>query len=63
MKNSFDNNKYRKVLLAAQRTKQLQNGARPRVRAVGARPTRIALAEIEQGLIGSQASAEKSNKK
>jgi DNA-directed RNA polymerase omega subunit len=51
MKETIEN-KYRKVLLAAQRTKQLQNGARPRLRAPGTRPTRIALAEIEQGLIG-----------
>ncbi len=51
MKTKLDNNKYRKVLLAAQRTKQLQNGARQRVRLTEAKATRIALAEIEQGLI------------
>lgn len=47
-------NKYRKVLLAAQRTKQLKNGARQRVRLAGAKATRIALTEIEQGLISYQ---------
>ena len=51
MKTKLDNNKYRKVLLAAQRTKQLQNGARQRVRLPEAKATRIALAEIELGLI------------
>lgn len=56
-------NKYRKVLLAAQRTKQLQNGARPRVRVPGTRPTRIAIAEIEQGLIGFFLSQESTKKK
>ena len=43
--------KYQKVLLAAQRAKQLQNGATPRVKAAGAKPSKIALSEIEQGLL------------
>jgi DNA-directed RNA polymerase omega subunit len=34
------------VTLAFQRAKQLQNGARPRVDAVGHKPTRVALMEV-----------------
>lgn len=62
MKNNPISN-YRKVLLAAQRTKQLQNGARPRVRLVDAKPSRIAIAEINQGLIGFQTQVDKPLKK
>ncbi len=47
---SFDS-KYRKILIAAKRSKQIQNGARPRVSLPNAKPTRIALAEIDKGLI------------
>ena len=43
--------KYRKILLAAKRSKQIQNGARPRVHIPNAKPTRVALAEIDRGLI------------
>ena len=52
MKYTVENNKYRIVLLASQRAKQLQNGARQRVHLVGAKATRIAITEIQQGLIG-----------
>lgn len=55
--------KYRKVLLAVQRTKQLQNGARPRVNLVDAKPSRIAIAEIDLGLIGFQTQLDKPVKK
>jgi DNA-directed RNA polymerase subunit omega len=47
---SFDS-KYRKILIAAKRSKQIQNGARPRVTMPNAKPTRVALAEIDLGLI------------
>lgn len=43
--------KYRKILIAAKRSKQLQNGARPRVHLPNAKMTRVALAEIDRGLI------------
>lgn len=43
--------KYRKILIAAKRSKQLQNGARPRVHLPNAKTTRVALAEIDRGLI------------
>ena len=45
--------KYRLILIAAQRSKQLQRGARPRVEMDAQRhkPTRIALEEVARGLI------------
>jgi DNA-directed RNA polymerase subunit omega len=45
--------KYRLIILAAQRSKQLQRGARPRIdiEATKHKPTRIALEEIVQGKI------------
>lgn len=45
--------KYRLIIVAAQRSKQLQRGARPRVEMDSARhkPTRIALEEVQQGKI------------
>ena len=45
--------KYRLILVAAQRSKQLQKGARPRVEMDMQRhkPTRIALEEVQRGMI------------
>ena len=45
--------KYRMIIVAAQRSKQLQRGARPRVDLESQRhkPTRIALEEVQQGKI------------
>lgn len=43
--------KYRKILIAAKRSKQLQRGAKPRLSLPNAKPTRIALEEVEHGLI------------
>ena len=45
--------KYRMIIVAAQRSKQLQRGARPRVELDTQRhkPTRIALEEVQQGKI------------
>ena len=45
--------KYRLILVAAQRSKQLQKGARPRVDMDAQRhkPTRIALEEVARGFI------------
>jgi DNA-directed RNA polymerase omega subunit len=42
--------KYRKILIAAKRSKQIQKGARPRIN-ITAKPTRIALEEVERGLV------------
>ena len=46
--------KYRLILVAAQRSKQLQKGARPRVEMDSQRhkPTRIALEEVQRGKVG-----------
>ena len=45
--------KYRLILVAAQRSKQLQRGARPRVEMDVQRhkPTRIALEEVQRGKV------------
>lgn len=43
--------KYRKILIAAKRCKQIQRGARPRVQIPSAKPTRIALEEVARGLV------------
>ena len=45
--------KYRMIIVAAQRSKQLQRGARPRVELDPSRhkPTRIALEEVARGFI------------
>lgn len=44
--------KYRKILIAAKRSKQIQKGARPRVQLPEAKPTRVALEEVSRGLVG-----------
>ena len=46
--------KYRLVLLAAKRSKQLQKGAKPRLLSAAKKPTRIALEEVQHGLIQYQ---------
>ena len=45
--------KYRLILVAAQRSKQLQRGARPRAEMDSQRhkPTRIALEEVQRGKV------------
>lgn len=43
--------KYRKILIAAKRSKQLQKGARPRLSMPNSKNTRVALEEINQGLV------------
>jgi DNA-directed RNA polymerase omega subunit len=49
--------KYRLVLLAARRSKQIQKGARPRVHSSARKPTRVALEEVERGLVPYQPTA------
>ncbi|MGH9753928.1 MAG: DNA-directed RNA polymerase subunit omega [Blastocatellia bacterium] len=51
MNNVISDNRFLKVLIAAQRAKQIHKGARPLVRNLNARATRIALEEVERGLI------------
>jgi DNA-directed RNA polymerase subunit omega len=45
--------KYRMIIVAAQRSKQLQRGARPRVELDMQRhkPTRVALEEVQRGVV------------
>ena len=43
--------KYRLVLLAARRSKQLQKGAPLKIRSSAKKYTRMALEEVQQGLI------------
>lgn len=47
---SFDS-KFRFILVAAERAKQIQNGARPRIDVKSRKPAFIAIKETEQGLV------------
>jgi DNA-directed RNA polymerase omega subunit len=47
----FPDSKYRLILVAAARSKQLQKGHEPRLRSSSHKPTRIALEEVSQGLV------------
>jgi DNA-directed RNA polymerase omega subunit len=51
MDNVIGDNRFLKVLIAAQRAKQLHKGARPLIHNSNTRATRIALEEFERGLI------------
>jgi len=51
MKASITDNKFLKVIIATQRAKQIHKGARPLVQNSSTRATRIALEEVERGLI------------
>jgi DNA-directed RNA polymerase omega subunit len=48
--NAIDS-KYRKVLIAARRAKQIMKGARPRVDLPNAKATRVAIAELDRGMV------------
>jgi DNA-directed RNA polymerase subunit K/omega len=52
MKSAISINNFLKVVIATQRAKQIRNGARALVRSSSTRATRIALEEVDQGLIG-----------
>lgn len=43
--------KFRFITVAAQRAKQLQNGAKPRVEPRSRKPTRIAMQEVVAGAV------------
>jgi DNA-directed RNA polymerase subunit omega len=51
MNNDIGDNRFLKVLITAQRAKQLHKGARPLIQNSSTRATRIALEEVERGLI------------
>ncbi|MBX7218870.1 MAG: DNA-directed RNA polymerase subunit omega [Blastocatellia bacterium] len=48
---STPDSKYRLILIAARRSKQLQKGASPRVNSQAHKPTRVALEEIQKGTV------------
>jgi len=52
MKSAISTNKFLKVVIATKRAKQLLKGARALVQSSSARATRIAIEEVERGLIG-----------
>jgi len=43
--------KYRFIIIAAERAKQLQNKARPKIKCHSTKPAYIAIREVEAGLI------------
>jgi DNA-directed RNA polymerase subunit omega len=43
--------KFRFIIIAAERAKQLQNNARPKIKTKSTKPAHIAMKEVEQGLI------------
>jgi DNA-directed RNA polymerase omega subunit len=51
MNNFISDNRFLKVLVTSQRAKQIHKGARPLVQKSNTRATRIALEEVERGLI------------
>ena len=51
MNNVIGDNRFLKVLIASQRARQIHKGARPLVQKSNTRATRIALEEVERGLI------------
>jgi DNA-directed RNA polymerase omega subunit len=51
MNNDIGDNRFLKVLIAAQRAKQLHKGARPLIQDSNTRATRAAIEEVERGLI------------
>jgi DNA-directed RNA polymerase subunit omega len=44
--------KYRFIIIAAERAKQLQNNARPKIKTRSNKPAHIAMMELEEGLVG-----------
>jgi DNA-directed RNA polymerase omega subunit len=44
--------KYRFIIIAAERAKQLQNNAKPKVKTKSTKPAHVAMQEVEQELIG-----------
>ncbi len=43
--------KYRFIIIAAERAKQLQNNAKPKIKTKSTKPAYIAMRELEQGLL------------
>ena len=51
--------KFRFITVAAQRAKQIQAGAKPRVEAKSRKPTRVAMQEVQAGAVSWELLAEK----
>ena len=51
MKAEIIENKYRKVLVATLRAKQIKKGAYPLIQIPGMKATRIAIEEVDRGLV------------
>jgi DNA-directed RNA polymerase subunit omega len=51
MLNKDMDSKFRFITVAAQRAKQLQAGAKPRVEAKSRKPTRLAMQEVQAGAV------------
>ncbi len=43
--------KYRYIIIAAERAKQLQNNAKPKIKTKSTKPAYIAMKEVQEGLI------------
>jgi len=43
--------KYRFIIIAAERAKQLQNNAKPKIKTRSTKPAHVAMQEVEQGLV------------
>jgi DNA-directed RNA polymerase subunit omega len=52
--------KFRFITVAAQRAKQIQNGAKPRVETKSRKPTRIAMREVLAGAVSWEVKSEES---
>jgi DNA-directed RNA polymerase subunit omega len=50
--------KYRFIIIAAERAKQLQNNARPKIKTRSTKPAFIAMRELEQGLLSFEVGPE-----
>ena len=48
--------KYRFIILAAERAKQLQNNAKPKIKTKSTKPAHIAMRELEEDLIAFEMS-------
>ena len=49
--------KYRFIIIAAERAKQLQNNAKPKIKIKSTKPAHIAMREVELGLINFEITA------
>ncbi len=43
--------KYRFIIIAAERAKQLQNNAKPKIKTKSTKPAYVAMRELEEGLV------------